>query len=97
MCRSGKQKPFVYDLFDDFQRVPRSQSNERFFDVQDASLPKGEEWIDRLTKTARNCKVAVMILTKDFLTSKWPMLELLHFIDAQKTTNCGMKLLPIFL
>ena len=96
MSCSSKKKPFVYDLFDDFQRVPCSQSNERFFDVQDASLPK-RGMDSHLTRSARNCKVAVMILTKDFLTSKWPMLELLHFIDAQKTTNCGMKLLPIFL
>ena len=38
-----------------------------------------------------------MILTKDFLTSMWPMLELLYFDDAQKTDNPDMKLLPVFL
>ncbi|KAG0566025.1 hypothetical protein KC19_7G032500 [Ceratodon purpureus] len=96
LSHSGMQKPFVHDLFKDFLNVPRFQFNKPFFDVQDASLPKGEKWKDRLIKAARNCKVAVLILTKDYLTSLWPMLELLHFIDAQKTDNPDMKLVPVF-
>jgi hypothetical protein len=97
LSHSGEQKPFVYDLFKDFRNCSRFQFNEPFFDVQDESLPKGEEWRDRLVKAARNCKVAVLILTKEYLISHWPMLELLHFIDARKTGhNPDIKLIPVF-
>lgn len=84
------------DLFQDFVTLARFQLNEPFFDTEDACLRKGEEFVGLIITAARNCAVAVMILTKEYLTSYWPMLELLHFIDAQKTTNSDMKSVPVF-
>lgn len=96
LSHSGKQKIFVRGLFDDFLNYERFRRHKPFFDVDDESLRKGEVWIPKLIKAARECKVAVLVLTDDFLTSKWPMLELLHFVDAHKTTNQSIKLLPVF-
>lgn len=96
LSHSGHEKRFVDDLFTDLVRLPRFRSNEPFFDTQDASLRKGEEFVTPIIEAARNCAVAVMVLTKEYLTSYWPMLELLHFIDAKRTTNPDMKLLPVF-
>lgn len=96
LSHAGKQKPFVIDLYNTFINWPRCPRIDPFFDQSGQSLPKGEEFPDRVFKAARNCVVAVVILTKEFVTSKWPMLELLTFVEAQETTNPSLKLLPVF-
>lgn len=96
LSHAGKQKPFVFDLYNDFLKWPRCPRIDPFFDQSSKSLPKGEEFPDRIFVAARRCAVAVVILTKEYVTSKWPMLELLTFVEAQGTTNPGLKLLPVF-
>ena len=39
--------------------------------------------------------MAIFLLTEQFLTNKWPMLELLTCIEAQKKGNPGLKLFPV--
>lgn len=96
LSHAGNQKPFVIDLYKDFFNWPRSPRIHPFFDQSDKSLPKGEEFPDRIFEAARNCVVAVVILTKEYVTSKWPMLELITFVEAKESTNPGLKLLPVF-
>lgn len=91
LSHSGRQKAFVEQLYKDFE----SEGQYPFFDVTSHSLPKGEKFPPRVFKAARECKVAVIILTEDFLTTKWPMMELITFVDAQKTINPRLKLLPV--
>lgn len=96
LSHAGKQKPFVFDLYNDFVKWPRCPGVHPFFDQSDQSLPKGEEFPVRILEAARTCVVAVVILTKEYVTSKWPMLELLAFVEAQKSGNPDLKLLPVF-
>jgi len=93
LSHAGEQKPFVFDLYNDFVRG--FPSIVPFFDKCSSSLPLGEEFPDRIFKAAKECVVAVVILTKEYVTSKWPMLELLAFVEAQKL-NPRLKLLPVF-
>ncbi|KAG0589462.1 hypothetical protein KC19_1G022000 [Ceratodon purpureus] len=95
LSHAGKQKPFVIDLYNDFIKWPRCPTIKPFFDQSDDSLPKGEEFPELIFEAAQKCTVAVVILTKEYVTSKWPMLELLAFVKAQKT-NPALKLLPVF-
>lgn len=77
-----------------------------FFDQRKKSLPIGEEFPELITEAARTCLVAVIVVSEDFLTSKWPMIELLEFANATEryrkdgvenpNFNGSMKLVPAF-
>lgn len=67
-----------------------------FFDKLPGSLPTGEEFKTKIFKAARKCQVAVMLLSQEFLSHYWPMVELAAFVDAQKSKNTSMLLLPLF-
>ena len=71
LSHSGKQKAFVEHLYDDLL----SANHKAFFDIKD-TLPKGSRFPDIIKRAARGCKLGVVVLSNDFLTSKWPMLEL---------------------
>ena len=66
-----------------------------FFDKASHSLKSGEEFASPILQAAKECEVAIFMLTEQFLTNKWPMLELLTCIEAQKKGNPGLKLFPV--
>lgn len=92
LCHSGAQKPFVKDLSLELERV----NHFAFFDQNCDSIPKGESFPPIILKAAKQCLVAVVVLSKEFLTSKWPMLELCEFVKAQRLDNPRLRLLPLF-
>lgn len=67
-----------------------------FFDQNSDSLPKGEKFTSLILKAAEQCSLAVIVLSKEFITSKWSMLELSTFVQFKKTGNPDMILLPLF-
>lgn len=68
-----------------------------FFDQRIDSLPLGERFPDAIFRAAKQCQVAVAVLSEEFFTSKWPMLELVAFMEEQKLgVNKGLKILPLF-
>eukprot|EP01018_Ginkgo_biloba_P006351 Gb_41787 [translate_table: standard] len=67
-----------------------------FFDKDWESLPKGREFSSLIFENARNCKVAILVLSDEFLTSKWPMLELEMIVEAKNFTNTDVAILPLF-
>ena len=68
-----------------------------FFDQRDDSLPKGKKFAELIFKAASECRVAVIVLSKEFLSSKWPMLELLEFTKAiESGSNENLNMLPLF-
>ena len=91
LSHSGSQKQFVEQLYHEFE----NEGHYPFFDREHHSLEIGKEFPPRIFQAAKECKVAVIILTEQFLRSKWPMLELLTFVDAQKEFNREMHLFPV--
>lgn len=67
-----------------------------FFDKRPDSLPKGERFPELIFEAAKKCLVAVVVLSKEFFISKWPMLELVAFVKAKKSVNPTLKILPLF-
>lgn len=67
-----------------------------FFHKDPGSLPKGEKFPERILRSARECDVAVVVLSEKYLLSKWPMLELATFVNAQESDNKKLKILPLF-
>lgn len=65
-----------------------------FFDKNLDSLPKGREFPELIVQEAMHCEVAVVVLSYEYLTSKWPMLELMAFVEAQRTRK--LYILPVF-
>ncbi|GLJ42327.1 hypothetical protein SUGI_0876510 [Cryptomeria japonica] len=94
LSHSGKQKNFVRQL----NRDLANHGVSCFFDQDRESLPLGEDFPSRIFEAAKTCKVAVFLLSKDFLESKWPMLELSACVEARDRTrtNPNLKILPLF-
>jgi len=92
LSHSGHQKPFVEQLYWDL----RNRGHTLFFDKSSDSLPKGKAFPELIVQAARECVVAVVVLSEQYLMSKWPMLELVAFVDAQRTCNPKLHILPLF-
>lgn len=93
LSHSGAQKPFVEQLCKDLEAA----CFYPFFDQRDDSLPKGKKFAELIFKAASQCRVAVIVLSKEFLSSKWPMLELLEFTKAiESGSNENLNMLPLF-
>ncbi|XP_059065928.1 disease resistance-like protein DSC2 isoform X1 [Cryptomeria japonica] len=91
LSHSGKQKNFVRQLHRDLTNVGVSC----FFDEDPQSLPIGEDFPPRIFEAAKTCRVAVLLLSKEFLESKWPMLEASTFVKARHT-NPSFQILPLY-
>lgn len=61
-----------------------------FFDVD--SLPIASPFPARIQEAALGCQLGVVVLSHDFLTSKWPMLELGLFMSREPRPH----ILPLF-
>ncbi|KAI5076282.1 hypothetical protein GOP47_0008347 [Adiantum capillus-veneris] len=85
LAHSGVQKGFVKGLH---MMLPLVYST--FFDIDQDSLPLAEPFPPRIIKAAKTCKLAVVVLSHEFITSKWPMFEL-HTFHQNK-----VKILPLF-
>ena len=66
-----------------------------FFDQDRDSLPVGEKFAPLIFEAAKQCLVAVVVLSPGYMESKWPMLELIKF---HKAMNAGypVKFVPLF-
>ena len=89
---SGKEKDFVRQLCKDLE----AETHQPFFDERSSSLMMGERFAPLIFEAAKQCLVAVVVLSEDFLTSKWPMLELVEIVKAKKSHNHKLKLFPLF-
>lgn len=89
LSHSGAQKNFVEQLCEDLERAKQAP----FFDKRPDSLPKGEKFAQLIFQAARQCKLAIVVISEEYFSrSKWPMLELATFVKADKCT-----ILPLFL
>ncbi|KAG0562692.1 hypothetical protein KC19_9G165100 [Ceratodon purpureus] len=89
LSHSGAQKGFVEQLCEDLERAKQVP----FFDKRPDSLPKGEKFAQLIFQAARQCPLAIVVVSEEYFTrSKWPMLELGAFVQ---TGNC--TILPLFL
>jgi hypothetical protein len=87
------QKEFVWHLCEALQQ----RGHNPFFDKLPSSLPKGERFSELILKAAHQCEIAVVVVSEEYFTSKWPMLELHAFTQAiKKKFNTKLKILPLF-
>lgn len=61
-----------------------------FLDIKYDSLPPADHFPTRVLNAAKTCRLGIVVLSRDCLSSKWPMLELSAFRDA------GVQILPLF-
>ncbi|KAG0568842.1 hypothetical protein KC19_6G048600 [Ceratodon purpureus] len=93
LSHSGAEKSFVEQLCLDLERKGYSFP---FFDQRSHSLPKGKNFAPLILEAAKQCHVAVIVLSEKYLTSKWPMIELSEFYEAKKGENPRLNVLPLF-
>lgn len=88
LSHSGAQKNFVEQLCEDLERAKRTP----FFDKRPDSLPKGEVFAQYIFNAARQCELAIVVVSEEYFSrSRWPMLELCAFAQSSKC-----KILPLF-
>ena len=90
MSYSGKDRSFVERLYEDL----RNEGYRPFFDRAE-SLPIGEGFAELIFQSARECDIAVVVLSEEYLLSKWPMWELATIFNALKLDK-KKKILPLF-
>ncbi|KAG0562058.1 hypothetical protein KC19_9G114400 [Ceratodon purpureus] len=93
LSHSGAQKCFVKNLckaLEDHHRFP-------FLDIRLRCLPMGERFPEHIFEAAQQCSLAVVVVSEEYFTSKWPMIELVEFVRAKKSgRNPNLKILPLF-
>lgn len=96
LSHSGFQKPFVEELCVELERCNRFP----FFDKRRESLPLGENFPQHIFDAIQHCHIGVVILSEEFITSKWPMMELVamhdRVLDEAKKGKSFLKIIPIF-
>jgi hypothetical protein len=92
LSHAGMEKDFVEQLHEDLDNIyPR----RIFFDKDSGSLPYGENFPERILDAARNCEVAVIVISESYFKRKWPMIELAEFVSSQSQSP-NLKILPLF-
>ncbi|KAG0561314.1 hypothetical protein KC19_9G054500 [Ceratodon purpureus] len=93
LSHAGKQKDFVEQLCVDLEKKGYLFP---FFDERQHSLPAGKDFVPLIMEAAQVCRVAVIVLSEEFLCSTWPMIELTEFHAAQQAGNKQLNMLPLF-
>eukprot|EP00250_Pteridium_aquilinum_P020667 c24905_g1_i1 orf=336-3284(+) len=88
LSHSRFQRGFAKELYKEL-----NQNFSTFIDITLHSLSPGENWPKRILDAACTCKLAVVILSEEFVCSMWPMIELSVFVDAMPS---GVRILPLF-
>ena len=89
-------KNFAESLSEDLKSTWRYKFHiiDVFFDK--TSLPMGENFPDELMGALQETRVGVVVVTDDFFRRKWPMTELISFMDSKKRNRKKVKILPLF-
>ncbi|KAG0561405.1 hypothetical protein KC19_9G062400 [Ceratodon purpureus] len=96
LSHSGFQKGFVEHLCEELEGCYRFP----FFDKRRESLPIGEDFSRHIFDAIQQCDVGVVILSDEFITSKWPMMELVamheRVLDEVEKGKSKFKVIPVF-
>ncbi|KAG0627870.1 hypothetical protein M758_2G234400 [Ceratodon purpureus] len=96
LSHSGFQKGFVEHLCGELEGCYRFP----FFDKRRESLPVGEDFPMHIFDAIQQCYVGVVILSDEFITSKWPMMELVamheRVLDEMEKGKSKFKVIPVF-
>ncbi|KAG0562698.1 hypothetical protein KC19_9G165700 [Ceratodon purpureus] len=96
LSHSGFQKGFVEHLSVELEGCYRFP----FFDKRRESLPVGGDFPRHIFDAIRQCHVGVVILSEEFITSKWPMMELVamheRVLDEVEKGKSNFKVIPVF-
>lgn len=92
LSHAGTKKDFVEQLYEDLENIYPCRT---YFDKDGDSLPKGEKFLNKISFPARECQVAVVVISESYFRCKGPMKELPTFVQAQSQFS-ELKVLPLF-
>jgi hypothetical protein len=88
---AGSENSFVEQLYEDLENIYPCHT---YFDKDGDLLPKGEKFLNRIFFPARECQVAVVVISESYFRGKWHMKELPTFVHAQSQFS-ELKVLPL--
>ena len=92
LSHSGAEKKFVDQLCVDLE----SRHRFPFYDKRPSSLPMGESFPDLIKAAVAQCEMMVVVVSRKYFTSKWPMIELNGFVQSTKGKDISKRILPLF-
>jgi hypothetical protein len=92
LSHAGMEKDFVEQLYENLDNI---YPGRIFFDKDSGSLPHGENFPKHILCAAKNCEVAVIVISESYFKRKWPILELAEFVSSQSQFP-KLKILPLF-
>jgi hypothetical protein len=81
VSHSGRQKDFVTQLCVDLE----IEKQFAFSKKRPDNTQTGESYASLIQQVARQCSIVVIVLSKDYVFSKWAMVELTAFVQFQRT------------
>ena len=66
------------------------------FDERPSSLLRGESITDVIKAAVAQCKMMVVVVSEEYFTSKWTMIELNGFVQATKGKDNWKNIMPLF-
>lgn len=62
----------------------------------DEKLERGKQIPDELLKAIRESKYAIVVISENYVFSKWCLNELAQIVECMGATHTGLTVLPIF-
>lgn len=68
--------------------------NQRYKVFIDRGMKKGVDFTEVIKQEIRKTDLGIVVITEEFFRRKWPMLELVEFVELHKKN--GVRVLPLF-
>jgi hypothetical protein len=86
----GQAKNFPISLFEKLNQDPRYKV---FIDRQ---MRKGVDFSAEIKQEAQLIDLGIVVVTKEYFGKKWPMIELVEFVDMYRSGRRSVRVLPLF-
>ena len=87
----GSTKSFAIQLAEDLKADANGSIYRRYDVFIDTKMRTGVDFPTEIKRKLRSTDLAIVVVTKEFFTRNWPMIELVKFVDSP-----SVQLLPLF-
>ncbi|KAF5445688.1 hypothetical protein F2P56_034723 [Juglans regia] len=103
---SSSTRWWIYDVFLSFRGEDTRQNftanllealvRKKIHTYIDDKLPRGGEISEELLKAIESSRISIVILSKDYASSRWCLDELMKILECKDREHAQQKVLPVF-